>query len=71
MDVKELIERAQGIATHISEASGSDRFRLHDQLHRTLELIKLKGGKVPGQLRRLDLDLVDEALEASFDNVPV
>lgn len=71
MEVKELIDRAQGIASDISKTSGSDRFTLHDQLHRTLELIKLRGGKVPGSLHRLDLDLVDEALEASFDNVPV
>lgn len=71
MDVKELVERAQGIATSISDASGSERFDLHDQLHRTLELIKLQGGKVPSQLHRLDLDLVDEAVEAQFDNVPV
>jgi hypothetical protein len=71
MDVKELVERAQGIATSITDASGSERFDLHDQLHRTLELIKLQGGKVPSQLHRLDLDLVDEAVEAQFDNVPV
>jgi len=71
MDVKDLIDRAQGIATTIPGASGAERFQLHDQLHRTLELIKLQGGKVPGQLRRLDLDLVDEAIEAAFDNVPV
>ena len=71
MNVKELVERAQGIAADISDASDDDRFTLHDQLHRTLELIKLKGGKVPSQLHRLDLDLVDEAVEASFDNMPV
>jgi len=71
METKELIDRAQGIAFDISEASGPNRYELHDQLHRTLELIKLRGGKVPGDLHRLDLDLVDEALGAAFDNVPV
>ena len=39
MKVHDLVERAQGIAVNISEASGDDRFALHDQLHRTLELI--------------------------------
>lgn len=71
MEVRELVERAQSIASDISEASETDRLKLHDQLHRTLELIKLQGGKVPSQLHRLDLDLVDEAVEAAFDNVPV
>ncbi|UZD91682.1 hypothetical protein [Cognatishimia activa] len=71
MDIKELVERAQEIATKISDTSGDERFALHDQLHRTLELIKLRGGKVPSTLHRLDLDLVDEAVEAAFDNVPV
>ncbi len=71
MEINELIDRAQGLAATISEASGTDRYKLHDQLHRTLELIKLQGGKVPAQLRRLDLDLVDEAVEDSFDNMPV
>mgnify|MGYP000064524086 CR=1 FL=1 len=71
MKVHDLVERAQGIAVNISEASGDDRFVLHDQLHRTLELIKLHGGTVPGTLHRLDLDLVDEQVEASFDNMPI
>lgn len=71
MDVKELVQQAQGIASEISEASSNDRLKMHEQLHRTLELIKLHGGKVPSQLHRLDLDLVDEAVEAAFDNVPV
>lgn len=71
MDIKDLIERAEGIAADIEQASGDERFKLHDQLHRTLELIKLNGGSVPGKLHRLDLDLVDEAVEDSFDNMPV
>lgn len=71
MEVKELIEQARGLEKSISDASGDQRFELHDQLHRTLELIKLNGGKVPTGLHRLDLDLVDEAVEAAFDNVPI
>lgn len=67
----ELIQRAHEIAQNILAATGAERFSLHDQLHRTLELIKLHGGKVPSTLHRLDLDLVDEAIEYSFDNVPV
>ncbi|MDC0736806.1 hypothetical protein N6L24_00805 [Cognatishimia sp. SS12] len=71
MNVSDLVEKAHGIASNITKSEGGMRYELHEQLHRTLELIKLRGGKVPGALRRLDLDLVDEALEAQFDNMPV
>ncbi|MGH1444520.1 MAG: hypothetical protein ACRBBO_00580 [Cognatishimia sp.] len=71
MNVSELVEKAQGIATLIPETDGPDRFALHDQLHRTLETIRRQGGTVPRPLSRLDLELVDEAVEASFDNMPV
>lgn len=71
MELKELVAQAERIASEISSAPEQDRLKHHDQLHRTLELIKLQGGKVPSQLHRLDLDLVDEAVEASFDNMPV
>ncbi|GAA6207050.1 hypothetical protein NBRC116601_03430 [Cognatishimia sp. WU-CL00825] len=71
MNVSELIEKATLISESVAEAQGDARLELHEQLHRTLELIKLQGGKVPAGLRRLDLELIDEAVESSFDNMPV
>ncbi len=71
MEVTQLLTRARSIATEIGGSEDQERYALHQQLHRTLELIKLNGGKVPGALRRLDLDLIDEEIERSFDNMPV
>jgi hypothetical protein len=71
MSVEELIVSAKDLAKQISAAEGDNRYKLHEELHRTLERIKLQGGKVPGSLRKLDLDLVDEEVENSFDNMPI
>lgn len=71
MTVAKDIENAEEIALRIAQTTGAQRYELHEDLHRSLSRIRLNGGKVPAKLRRLDLDLVDEALEASFDNMPV
>ncbi|MGX9350711.1 hypothetical protein ACS3QZ_05890 [Shimia sp. W99] len=70
-NVEELLVRASEIEGAIHGATGDDRYNLHQQLHRTLENIRLRGGRVPGHLRKLDLDLVEEEIEASFDNMPI
>ena len=71
MTIETLLERAEALEARIAGASGDVRYDLHQDLHRVLENIRLRGGKVPAHLRRLDLDLVDEEVEARFDNMPV
>lgn len=71
MDRVKDIENAEKIAEKIAQSTGEARTALHEDLHRSLSRIRQGGGKVPGKLHRLDLDLVDEAVEASFDNMPV
>lgn len=71
MTVAKDLENAEEIARRIAHTTGAQRFELHDDLHRSLSRIRLSGGEVPAKLHRLDLDLVDEALEVSFDNMPV
>ena len=71
MTIVELVEKATELETKIAAASGDERYELHQELHRTLEGIRAKGGEVPAHLRELDLELVDEEVEDSFDNMPV
>ena len=71
MTIEELIEKANALEAQISGATGDARYELHQELHRALENIRSKGGSVPAHLRELDLELVDEEVEDSFDNMPV
>ncbi|SEO15687.1 hypothetical protein SAMN04490248_10247 [Salinihabitans flavidus] len=71
LTVQQLVEDATAIEGQLAEATGSQKWELHQQLHRTLEAIKLRGGKVPARLHELDLDLLEEAVEDGFDNVPI
>ncbi|PSL21733.1 hypothetical protein [Shimia abyssi] len=71
MTVEQLLEKAETLAKSIEGASGDARYELHQQLHRTLEMIRVFGGAIPAQLKRLDLDLLDEEIEDSFDNMPI
>lgn len=71
MTIVELIEKANALEAKIAKATGDERYELHQELHRALENIRAKGGKVPSHLRNLDLELVDEEVEDSFDNMPV
>lgn len=71
MTVDQLLNRAEALETKIHQADNMDRYELHQQLHRTLMNIEQSGGRVPARLRRLDLDLLDQEIEDSFDNMPV
>ncbi|MBE1292938.1 MAG: hypothetical protein JJ868_17610 [Shimia sp.] len=71
MTVDQLLNRAEALETKIHKADTGDRYELHQQLHRTLMNIEQSGGRVPARLRRLDLDLLDQEIEDSFDNMPV
>ncbi len=71
MTVTQLLDRASALEVAIQKADDVDRYELHQQLHRTLVNIEQNGGRVPARLRRLDLDLLDQEIEDSFDNMPV
>ncbi|WP_294226527.1 hypothetical protein [uncultured Shimia sp.] len=71
MTVEHLLSRAEALEIKIHKADEMDRYELHQQLHRTLMNIEQSGGRVPSRLRRLDLDLLDQEIEDSFDNMPV
>ena len=69
--MSELLKTAFEIEKKIAGTDGDVRYALHQELHRTLERIRLSGEHVPARLRDLDLDLLDEEVEDSFDNMPV
>lgn len=71
MTVENLLSHAEALEIKLHQADEVDRYELHQQLHRTLVNIEQSGGRVPARLRRLDLDLLDQEIEDSFDNMPV
>ncbi len=71
MTIEDLLEKANALEAKIAMAEGDARYELHQELHRALENIRAKGGTVPAHLRTLDLELVDEEVEDSFDNMPI
>ena len=71
MNVEELIAYANDLEKQLEGTEGDLRYDLHQKLHRCLDNIRMKGGKVPAHLRELDLELIDEEVEDSFDNMSV
>ena len=71
MTTETLLVQARELSEEIKQSEGDKRFDLHQKLHRNLEKIRMLGGHVPAYLRDLDLDLVDEEIEDTFDNMPV
>lgn len=71
MNIEQLIAQANELEQQLEGTEGDVRYDLHQKLHRCLDMIRMKGGKVPAHLRELDLELIDEEVEDSFDNMPV
>ena len=58
-----LLDDMPGDAAH--------RYRLQPQYHAILKQMEDEGIPVPVRLQDLDMRLIDEAVEAQFDNMPV
>ena len=71
MHQQNLLDRAIALETKIRDAEDCDRSALHAQLNKVLSDIERAGERVPARLRRLELDLRDQEIEACFDNMPV
>ncbi|GAA6162686.1 hypothetical protein NBRC116590_03900 [Pelagimonas sp. KU-00592-HH] len=71
MTIEDLLAKAEALLPEIEAAEGDERYNLHQDLHRLLENIRIRGGKVPAHLRTRDLELVDEEVEDAFDNMPI
>ncbi|MEY8830496.1 hypothetical protein AB9K34_19160 [Sedimentitalea sp. XS_ASV28] len=71
MNIDELQLRAKHLEERISAAKAETRIALQPQFSRVLSKIAAEGARVPRRMRQLDAALLDEAIEARFDNMPV
>lgn len=71
MNIDELKLRAENLEERISSAQAETRIALQPQFSSVLGMMAAEGAQVPVRMRRLDAALVDEAIEARFDNMPV
>lgn len=69
--MNELDTTARTIVTEIASADPNTRHMHLDKLHAVIGKYALKGNGIPRQLRQLQEDLTNEAIEARFDNLPV
>ena len=63
--------RADDIVAEIARASGAKRLQLQPKLARFLSSMERDGIAVPKRLKKLNADLIDEVVEARFDNMPI
>ncbi len=59
------------LARQISEATAAQRLELQPKLGRMIEDMQKAGLSVPVRLRNLHEQLLDEVIEARFDNLPI
>ncbi len=71
MNIDELQLRAEHLEERISAAKAETRIALQPQFSSVLSKIAAEGARVPRRMRQLDAALLDEAIEARFDNMPV
>ncbi|MCP4820792.1 MAG: hypothetical protein GY883_16495 [Shimia sp.] len=69
--VEQLIRDGDRLVGLIGSSDGNDRYKLHQELHRVIENIRMQGTRVPRRFRDLDLELLEEEIEDQFDNLPV
>ena len=53
------------------QRDAAHRHRLQPEYHAILKQMADKGVPVPPRLQDLDMRLIDEAVEAQFDNMPI
>ncbi|WP_244614901.1 hypothetical protein [Pukyongiella litopenaei] len=68
---KNLIAAAETLERRIAGADARSRLALQPVFSHALELLKADGQRVPRRMKRLDAALIDEVIEARFDNMPV
>lgn len=71
MTTQDLLSAAEKLEHRIAAADEAERLALQPEFSKVLERLEAEGQQVPAHLRRLDAALIDEAVEARFDNMPV
>ena len=67
----QIVSEADALAQEIREASSERRLQLQPAFGRVLQNLEQMGADVPPRLRNLHEQLLEEAIEARFDNLPV
>lgn len=70
MTKHELLATSETLEAHIAKAA-TTRIAMQPQLQTILNRLEADGIVVPGRLKRLNATLIDEAIEARFDNMPI
>ena len=68
---QEWTRHAETLEAEIARATASKRVALQPRLQKFLSHMEQDGLRVPARLKRLNSELIDEAIEARFDNMPV
>ncbi len=66
-----LVSHADQLALQIRQASSETRLKLQPELGQVLQELEQAGTAVPARLRNLHELLLEEAIEAQFDNLPI
>ncbi len=68
---KDLNRGADALLQEIATANSALRLQLQPQLTRMVDEMQKAGAPVPAEMRNLNEQLLEEAIEARFDNLPV
>ena len=66
-----LVSHADQLAQEIKLASPETRLKMQPELGKVLQELEQAGTVVPARLRNLHEQLLEEAIEAQFDNLPI
>lgn len=59
------------LEAQIEAASGHERLRLKPQIQAVMREFRQNGSRIPSRLRNLNEVLIQEEIEAKFDNLPL
>lgn len=66
-----LSEDVKRLHRQILDLGDCERYRLQPRLAGLLGQMRQAGERIPPHMERLNEELLDEAIEAQFDNMPV
>lgn len=66
-----LLQDIKNVHRQINDLDPSERYRMQPRLAGLLGQLREVGQPIPSELRRLNDELLAEAIEAQFDNLPV
>ncbi|WP_135501968.1 hypothetical protein [Roseovarius aestuariivivens] len=66
-----FLQEIKRLQHQILDLGEAERYRLQPRLAGLLGQMRDAGEPIPAKLRRLNDELLDEAIEAQFDNMPV